>query len=289
MAKTDRSEFGNVVKLAFGRPEPDAPEVPLLFGDDNGGAVPVPDGGALDLTGKPKVVMLFGPGRSGKSLLARWIAERAETGGRPIPLFTMDTARQTLRSFFPGANAPPSPQGAQRFLEQALSYLMESRETGLIDFGADATIRHMTGVVEMMRGAGVEPVALYLLTPREGDLTVLARMEMARVQPPATALLLNIGTSTVLTAESGEAEIRAEFARITGHSAFKAAVGRGAVVRWMPRLKPAADIEKHLLSFKAAAETTEGSRRLGFFDRVSVKGWLEQMDEQFADLWSWLP
>src|SRR3954465_14981489 len=67
----------NVFELFHG-PEKDIPETPLDVARPVAASPPVAAAGsAVDLTGKPKIIMLMGAGRSGKSSLARLIVERA--------------------------------------------------------------------------------------------------------------------------------------------------------------------------------------------------------------------
>ena len=88
-----------------------------------------------------------------------------------------------------------------------------------------------------MESAGVEPVALYPLTPRSSDLTPLAAMTKAGFRPKATALILNEGR-----ADSTRAPLQ-EFGQIRRHSVYKSAIAQGAVEIWMPRLYAAKAIE----------------------------------------------
>ncbi len=73
--------------------------------------------------------------------------------------------------------------------------------------------------------------------------------------------------------------------------AFLAAVKRGAVPIWMPRLLPAQQVEIRRLQFRdaAAGETGQGRTPLGPFDRARVLNWLQAMDASFAGIKTWLP
>jgi hypothetical protein len=64
----------------------------------------------------------------------------------------------------------------------------------------------------------------------------------------------------------------------------------------MPRMVPAAlvrEIERKRMQFTHARDglVPEGSSAtpLGIFDRTLVRRWLEQMEEAFAPIGSWLP
>jgi hypothetical protein len=93
-------------------------------GSDRPAAPTVGAGADLNLTGKPKLVMTFGPGRTGKTLLLRWLIERArlrlrsEDDGIPLSLATVDTSRSALKLYFPDeVVGPASRDGAMAWLE----------------------------------------------------------------------------------------------------------------------------------------------------------------------------
>jgi hypothetical protein len=270
----------NIVRL-FDTREAELPETPLADPRLTQEALPAPSlASAVDLSGKPRVVMTFGAGRSGKSTLLRWVVERAieRDGETGAVLATVDAARPTLQRFFPSAIIPKQPDG----LERLISRLIELKRTAAIDFGADASLVPLLAQVpdmqQMMLDHGVEPVALYLLSPRSSDLTVLMAMEAAKFRPTATALILNMGT---IVGQDPEAE----FGQLRRHSVYKAAVERGAVEIWMPRLYAAKAVEDRGIAFRKAVAADGG---LGLFDRSRVAGWLTAMDQACAPIASWL-
>lgn len=228
--------------------------------------------------------MAFGPGRSGKSTLLRWVIERGHerASGGEMALATVDVRRPTLKGYFSSTMMPKSAKSAMAWLERLLSRLIETKRSGAIDFGADTSlVPLLTQIPDLQRAMtdnGVEPVALYLLTPRQGDLTVLKAMENSGFRPTATALVLNMGTTT-----SGDAE--AEFAALRRHSVYKAAIERGAVEVWMPRLYAAQAVEARQISFRQATASDSG---LALFDRSRVFQWLSSMDSAFSAIESWL-
>lgn len=275
----------NIVQL-FSESDEVLPETPLMIAPAAPWD-PVSATGltAVDLTGKPRIIMTFGAGRSGKSTLLRWCVERAQRtrSDEGLVLATADARRPTLKRFFPGAMMPGTPDGAMAWLEKLLSKLVETRKTAAIDFGADMSLvpllAQLPNLHQVISDAGVEAVALYLLTPRSGDLTVLDGMEKVGFRPVATALILNMGTMM-------QADAEAEFAQIRRHSAYKAAIERGAVEIWMPRLWAARAVEDRGISFHVATEAESG---IALFDRSRVFHWLNQMDQAFAPIGSWLP
>jgi len=252
-----------------------------------------PSGQALDLTGKAKAIMAIGLGATGKTTLLRWLCERAlERGEDELALATVDPVNRELGHYFPAAMVPPTQDPAQvtAWLEQLLAMILETGKSAALDFGGgDTTLARLQTEVpdlqQMMESAGVEPVALYPLTPRSSDLTPLAAMTKVGFRPKATALILNEGR-----ADSTRAPLQ-EFGQIRRHSVYKSAIAQGAVEIWMPRLYAAKAIEDRRSGFRQAVngETPQGSLGLGPFDRSRTRHWLAAMEEAFAPIASWLP
>jgi hypothetical protein len=252
-----------------------------------------PSGQAIDLTGKAKAIMAIGLGATGKTTLLRWLCERAlERNDDDLALATVDPVNRELGHYFPAAMAPPTqdPTQVTAWLEQLLAMILETRRSVAVDFGGgDTTLARLLAEVPdlqpMMEGAGVEPVALYPLTPRSSDLTPLAAMAQAGFRPKATALILNEGR-----ADSTRAPLQ-EFGQIRRHSIYKSAIAQGAIEIWMPRLYAAKAIEDRRIGFRQAVsgEMPEGGLGLGAFDRSRTRHWLAAMEDAFAPIASWLP
>ena len=252
-----------------------------------------PSTATLDLTAKAKAIMAIGLGATGKTTLLRWLCERAlRQNDADLALATVDPVNRELGHYFPAAMAPSTQDPAQvtAWLEQLLAMTMETGKSVALDFGGgDTTLARLLAEVpdlqEMMEGAGVEPVALYPLTPRSSDLTPLAAMMQAGFRPKATALILNEGR-----ADSTRAPLQ-EFGQIRRHSVYKSATAQGAVEIWMPRLYAAKAIEDRRIGFRPAVngEAAEGSLGLGPFDRSRTRHWLAAMEDAFAPIASWLP
>ena len=212
-----------------------------------------------DLSGKAKALMAIGAGATGKTTLLRWVCEQAllRDSGAGVILATVDPINRELGQYFPTAVAPKSSEPAQvtAWLERLLTTLMEDNQSAAIDFGGGDTslgrlVHQIPDLATMLDEAHVAPVALYTLSPRPSDLTPLAAMEAAGFKPEATALILNEGRADPTR------EIGAEFAQIRRHSVYKAALDRGAVEIWMPRLYAAKAIEDRHISFAHAQDGT---------------------------------
>ena len=76
-----------------------------------------------------------------------------------------------------------------------------------------------------------------------------------------------------------------EFEAVMDHSAFRAAVGRGAATVWMPRFYAAKAVEDRRILFGLARNGSD----LGPSDRSRTHHWLRAMEEAFAPIASWLP
>lgn len=254
---------------------------------------PAPGQQAIDLTGKPKAWFLIGRGRTGKTLLLRWLVEQHATADASIVLADMDRTNATLSSYVAGVQRPPAGDEdvAAQWLEKLLIWAMRQKANVAIDLGGgDTTLRRLVAEIpdlaDRLEGEGVTPVAAYLIGPPVDDLSPLATLEAGGFRPPATMLVLNEGL-----VEPGQTR-EAAFARIMRHSVFQAALSRGAVPLWMPRLIPAAEIEARRIHFGQARDgmVREGSRQtpLGPFDRSRVGYWLADMDAEFGAVRSWM-
>lgn len=290
----DKSLAGNVVRL-FDDHADEIPEtvIEVVGGSTSAAPVSSTGSGAVDLTGKPKIVMVFGPGSSGKSHLLRYLAEKAvaRDDGEPPTFASVDVGRPTLKRFVPGTMMPKSadPTISMSWLEKLLGWLIETRKTAAIDFGADMTVlpilAQVPDLVAMASESGVEIVSLNMLTPRQGDLSLLNSMEQGGFQPLATGLLLNMGAMKTVDAE-------AEFASVRRHSIYRAAIERGAVEVWIPKLHAAKAVEDRGIGFAAATNHALGSDAvpaLNLFERGKVSAWIGSMNRSLAPLSSWLP
>lgn len=256
-----------------------------------------PSGPVLDLSGKPKVWFVSGPGRSGKTTLLRFTLEAATTAGSEVMAAALDPQNRSLAAFVDGVDQPPTNEAASvaAWLEELLRFAMEEKRSALLDLGGGDTslsrlLDDAPDLGDVMEEAGVSPIAIYTLGPRVDDLSSLASFEKKGFAPKATALILNEGL--VAPTQSREEA----FGWVLNHSAFREAVARGAVPIWMPRLDAtvANEIEAKRLSFGLARDGQEPQGRapvgpLGPLNRSRVRKWMGSMDQALAPIRSWFP
>lgn len=247
----------------------------------------------IDLSGQRKVIFFVGRGKTGKTTLIRWLAETALAGDSSFLMADMDPTNDTFSKYIEGV-ARPSEAGdpilALKWLDALLQHALQSEMSVLVDLGGgDTTLRRLVAqlpdLVSMFETAGFAVVVFYTVGPQEEDLTPLATMEGLGLHPTATAIVLNEGL-----VEVGENR-DAAFARILHHSVFRAALNRGAIPVWMPKLLPAAQVEMRRLHFREAAAggNGQGTSPLGPFDRARVGTWLKAIEASFAGIKTWLP
>jgi hypothetical protein len=266
----------------------------------SGAMAPVaPTASAIDLTNKPKVWFAIGPGRSGKTTILRWASEMcAARGAYPITA-AADPQNRSLKNYIENVAEPPTNDASAtaRWLEALLRHVMSEKaavRSALVDLGGGDTslqklLATLPSLASDMTGAGVTAVAVYALGPRVDDLASLASFEALGFRPDATVLVRNEGLA------DGTTDRDDAFARIVRHSAYRAAVARGAVEVWMPRLDAtvAQELESKRLGFAQARDATSPDGRkvspLGPFDRARVRRWLDAMSTEMAPILSWLP
>jgi hypothetical protein len=247
----------------------------------------------VDLSGKKKVIFWVGRGKTGKTTGIRWSAEAAVLAGTALLMADMDPTNDTFSQYVSNVARPPEaadPALALKWLDRLLQHALQHGLSLLVDLGGgDTTLRRLVtqlpDLVSLFEAQGFAVVLFYTVGPQEEDLSPLATMQGLGFAPTATAVILNEAM-----AEIGDPPLHA-FARILRHSAFRAAVQRGAVPIWMPRLLPAQQIEIRRLQFRdaAAGEIGLGKTPLGPFDRSRLLNWLQAMDVNFAGIRTWLP
>ncbi|WP_145145478.1 hypothetical protein [Roseomonas gilardii] len=251
---------------------------------------------AVDLGEGPKALFVMGPGRSGKTTLLRYLLEKARPGQQAPIAAALDPQNRSLASFVNDVAQPDTtdPVGVARWAEELLGFVMAEKQSALLDMGGGdlsmgKLLEDVPDLARSLEEAGVHPVALYTLSPRVDDLSVLAGYEAQGFRPKATALILNAGVADPTMPREDA------FARVLRHSAFRASVERGAVPIWMPRLDAgvAAEIEGKRLRFGQArdgqAPDDQPGAILGPFDRSRVRKWMADMAAALVPIRSWIP
>ena len=251
------------------------------------------NGAPIDLTDKPKVLMAIGAGGTGKTMLLRYFTDELLMRDSTARLAAIDPEKRELKSYFQGVLEPPGydPDTVLTWLRGFLSFLTDHRGSALVDIGGgDTALPRLVGELPTLAGdmeaAGVYPVAIYPMTPRVSDLSPLATLERAGFQPKATAIVLNEGRMST-------ADRDAWFGQHRRHSVYRAAMSRGAVELWMPRLTEWKKIEDRQFRFTHARDgiVPEGRNAvpLGLLDRAGVRTWMGRMQTAFAPISSWIP
>jgi hypothetical protein len=281
-----------IPKFSFGPSDDDGPELQLLQTSSKIAAPTLAATGS-DQSGKPKIIFWVGRGKTGKTTAIRWQAERAIRNEAVMLMADMDPTNDTFSRYVGNVARPPDasdPALALKWLDRLLQHALEKKTTLLVDLGGgDTTLRRLVedlpDLVAAIEAAGFAVILFHAIGPQEEDLSPLATMEALAFHPTCTAIVLNQGLMEI------GATPDAAFARVFRHSAFRAAVARGAAVIWMPRLQAAEQVEIRRLHFQGAVdgETGQGKTPLGPFDRQRVANWLRQMEENFGGIASWLP
>ena len=236
----------------------------------------------------PKLIVTHGRGGTGKSTFARLLIERAHETGRPPTVADADRTNATLPKFFDDVLRPPSTddKSVTDWLDAVVNAQAEQRVTVVLDMGGGDQVFKRFAIelqlVDMLLEAGIEPVALHMLGPDLDDLAYLRDIEDSTAFcPPHTALVLNEG----LIRDSRPREVA--FTAVRDSPAYRAAVKRGCVEIWFPRLGCMAAVNgTPRLSFGRAAEAGSG---LGLTNRQRVWVWRRQAEASLAPIAAWLP
>jgi hypothetical protein len=174
---------------------------------------------------RPRFIVLFGRGRTGKTTFARLLVDRAHEDGRmEFAIADADRSNPTMGAFYQNVLASTSieDQATLDFLDDLVNAQVEDRVTILLDTGgADPlfpSFARSLDLLPLLGENGIVPVAVHMIGPDPDDLAVLRDLEAADspFKPDQTILVLNAsnkGTS---------------FARIEKDPTYKAALKRGA-------------------------------------------------------------
>lgn len=243
----------------------------------------------VDLSGRPKIIMTAGRGKTGKTLFLRWAVEMAQRSGKSPLLADIDPTNATFSTYFEQVARPDTvDQAAVRdWLQEFMEFAINGQHTAIIDLGGgDTVLRSLAGELPgfdtMIEAAGLSMVMFYLVGPHPEDLTPAATLGALGFRPRARAIVLNEGVAPV-----GQPFDQA-FARVLASNVHREETAAGALSLRMPRLHAADAVEARTASFVAARDG-QTEPPLGVFNRSRVGNWLRAMDEQFAGVQSWMP
>jgi hypothetical protein len=246
-------------------------------------------GQGVDLAGRCKIIMAAGRGKTGKTTLLRWIAERALLADRPHLMADVDPTNASFASYFDGVSRPEtdSPAKVSRWLQRFIEYAVTHQTTALIDLGGGDTVlrslaSEMPGFAEQIVEAGATPVIFYLAGAQPDDLAPIATLASRGFMPPARAIVFN--ESSI---DPGLSRAEA-FVPVLRSAVVLDQLRREAITLWMPRLYAASAVESRRALF-AAARDGHTTPPLGLFDRSRVRVWLDAMDQAFSGVATWMP
>ncbi len=253
---------------------------------ENSSAVP-------NLIDRPKLIIPLGRGNRGKTFFVRWAVERAQEQGRSTVIADADRTNATLSAFFENVVSPPSgdERDVREFLATFVEKQIEEGFTAIVDFGGGDTVLKALAreikLVEFLSANGITPVAVHLIGPDPDDLSYLRDVEQESIlAPPFTVLVLNEATVPVHRTAHAAFENA-----VRSHPILANTVQRGAVVVRMPRLEPAAEVDRARLTFAAAEEgrVEAGQHIIGPWKRQQIAIWRRAMEESFGPVATWLP
>ncbi len=242
----------------------------------------------IDLSGKPKIIFAAGRGKTGKTTLLRWIAEKTVQSGSETILADIDPSNASFSQYFEGVVRPETdnPAGVTRWLQQLMEHCVKNRQSAIVDLGGgDTTLRtlasEMPELASQIESSGLAPVMLYMLGTQAEDLIPALTLTSRGFSTKAQALVLN-----EVAIDPGTTR-REAFTRITALPGF-AELARSSVQVWMPRLFAAEAVEIRRCLFHDARDGLV-SPPLGIFDAARVRAWMDTMDQRFEGIGSWIP
>lgn len=260
----------NVARLATKAPQ--EPEIPC----------------GIDLSGRPKIVMAAGRGKTGKTSLLRWIAERSIRNGSEPILADIDPSNASFSQYFENVLAPKSdsPPIVAEWLQRFIDRCTEKKCSAIIDLGGgDTTLRtlaeQMPNLNEMMESEGVSPVLFYLLGPQPDDMAPALALGARGFRPKAQALVLN-EYAVDIGKQASEA-----FSWLTDSEDAQQLL-EASIRIWMPKLFSAEAVEARRSHYYDASEGRI-EHPLSMIERARLKAWLESMNRRFSGIESWIP
>lgn len=235
---------------------------------------------------QPKAVFAVGRGSRGKTVAYRWMVDRALNQGRAPLIADADRTNQTLAAFF-GKDVLRPPSAADEdmrpWLDGLLEKAVDSRQSLVVDLGGgDQLLKHAAlelNLAGFLEQNGVVPVVLHFIGGDSDDLAYLRETERdGLLAPEKTAIVFNEGV-----VPEG-VSVDASWVKHENDPALRAAMGRGAQLLKMPRLRCMTLLDDKRIRFSEA-----GTKELGLTNAQRVTMWLRAMEESFAPIADWLP
>lgn len=245
-----------------------------------------------DYSGKAKVILFAGRGRTGKTTIIRYFADRLLQIGRRFVVMDADRTNPVLRDYIEDVDYPPLYEEdavASWIARRALECARDGHHV-LIDLGgSDGSIlrlaEHSSKLSEHVERVGGAVILCCLVGASADDLGPFANLQRAGFRPSATCFLFNEGallSGTKLHSRSFEAIQDSQF--------YRQLVDHWRVVPVLvPALSVADSVEKWRLPFSVIRDghsPIPGSM-ISPFDQLVVEGWMEQMQAAFSPISSW--
>ena len=248
------------------------------------------------------VVTCAGRGHRGKSLLLRFLVERAQASGRTVHVADGDRYNRSISRFFPRCMSPRDARDSTmaEWLAGVFGYASEQRATVALDIGGGD--RSLLGIAPQVAariapqlapslggwGAstaaelsrGLDVTLLYMLGGEFDDARGLALLNGTLL---STARLLLVCNDGVAAPRRDGAD---PFDGLMQDSAVKAAVERGAAILRMPSLNSgiAHFLDDASMPFEAAlaGHQNPGGHALSLWDRQTLLAWLREFEGAVA-------
>lgn len=234
---------------------------------------------------RPVLWIALGRQRVGKTVVLSAAAQFFRARGVVLEVWNADQQNRShsLSRFFPDAASPEGESGladGRDWIAERVDGLAgDGRGAGggvpraaVLDIGGGLTgfsdLVERVPLAAALDGAGVRPVALFVVGTERADLDYLEHFAAdARFLPKATAIVLNDGL-----VEEGRSAARA-FGPVVQSRPVQTAVARGAVVVRFPVLGCIAQLADQGLTYEAVlrGEYGPGQRRLGLLATAEVR------------------
>jgi hypothetical protein len=241
------------------------------------------------------LVWTLGRGIHGKSFWIRFVVDELRNAGHPVTVVDGDRNNPSLSNYFqdviqPVSAADPDVEDCVRSVTEEMMENPQSPRIAVMDFGAnDLTLKRISrklgGFDAYLARGGIRGILVHFLGTDPDDLALLRDMEDGVFAPAATVLILN----EALLPPYGSTRL---FEPIMQSPIFRAAVNRGALPIFMPRLEPEAArlVNHHRRNFIAAATRQRGpdGTCIGPWYSDLIMAWRLTMLENHRPVMEWL-